>query len=940
MNEETIFAAALAKKTASERQSFLNEACAGNGALRSAVEELLRADADAGSFLDHPPVGVDATVSSESPGRDTVGSASWAARLPFLKPCDKPDRMGKLGVYEVIEVVGQGGMGAVLRAFDTKLSRVVAVKVMSPDLAANPTAVKRFLREATTAAAVHHDHVVTIHAVDDSHQPPYLVMEFVEGPTLQQKIDHEGPLELKHILRIGNQAAAGLAAAHKTGLIHRDVKPANILLENGVERVKISDFGLARAVDDMQVTQTGIIAGTPQYMSPEQAKGEPIDARSDLFSLGSVLYTMCTGRPAFRADNPVAALRRVCDDTPRPIREVNAEIPEWLCEIVDKLLEKEPEQRFQSAHEVADLLAQHLAHLQQPASCPRPPRLASSPASTLDRTAAAIRAEANYLWATGIMSLVFCGIAAVSFSLGFDRIVRVWPAPLTAWFFIGGLLSLPVGLTIMVGAHRVESRQSPGWAMAAAILSLLPLNPFLIFCLPITIWTLTTLQRVNVVRRSVIEQKPKKPTPRQLIIEHPVLGAVAIVMVLSSVGIATYMLAAAWHRRDRHSDKSRSRVPSAMATTGSSNLTAGRRNPFDVADVPDPDGADVQAFSPYVSLSGSDDDDNAVQWSKRVVVAEPGSLDGEWAGRWYGGDVGASWAAGSATLKVVGDRIFILHKDGPDTFLIEARCIGQDRLLGRYTCLEDASDTSPWAGRIVSPERIDGQWTLGRWDFRREIAIIVPQPVDLASWGRFEDPRSACQILRHADAVSSRATITVPGTRPFNLMAGWNFDAPRLIEGVEGDFLIEATLRPYQRPLTGSSSRGPTGNSYVGAGLLVWIDEQNLLRWERSAWGEQQGGAPFWHAEWCAAGQRTDKAEMPSDEEDDVAHLQIERRGNQLVLRASRDGQSWQDRHTVTDLKLPAKLFVGLIAQNSTNAEFSAVFERLAIVNKASPRAP
>src|SRR3954466_5658039 len=154
---------------------------------------------------------------------------------------------------------------------------------MSPTLAANAQAVKRFLREATTAASVHHDHVVMIHAVDDSHQPPYLVMQFVEGQTLQQKINREGVLELNHILRIGSQAAAGLAAAHKLGLIHRDVKPANILLENAVERVKITDFGLARAADDVQMTQTGIIAGTPQYMSPEQAPGEPIDPPPHLF---------------------------------------------------------------------------------------------------------------------------------------------------------------------------------------------------------------------------------------------------------------------------------------------------------------------------------------------------------------------------------------------------------------------------------------------------------------------------------------------------------------------------------------------------------------------------------------------------------------------------------------------------------------------------------
>jgi serine/threonine protein kinase len=379
MNEESVFATALEKNSPRERQAFLDEACAGNAELRAQVEELLRADADAGSFLEHSPADVDATVVSEPSSRDTLNSGNWFSRLPFLAPCDKPDRIGKLDVYEIIEVVGHGGMGAVLRAFDTKLSRVVAVKVMSPTLAANPTAVKRFMREATTAAAVHHDHVVTIHAVDDLHEPPYIVMEFIEGQTLQQKIEREGALELKHILRIGSQAAAGLAAAHKTGLIHRDVKPANILLENGVERVKITDFGLARAADDLQITQTGLIAGTPQYMSPEQAKGEPIDARSDLFSLGSVLYTMCTGRPAFRADNPVAVLRRVCDDTPRPIREVNPEIPEWLEAIVNKLLAKDPVNRFQSAAEVAELLGLHLAHVQNPAIAPRPMPVAASP---------------------------------------------------------------------------------------------------------------------------------------------------------------------------------------------------------------------------------------------------------------------------------------------------------------------------------------------------------------------------------------------------------------------------------------------------------------------------------------------------------------------------------------------------------------------------------
>ncbi|MBC7855989.1 MAG: serine/threonine protein kinase, partial [Pirellulaceae bacterium] len=371
MNEQTIFTDALAKRNPNERQFFLDQACGKDAALRAQVEELLAAEQGAGSFLEHPPAGLDATVDASLSKKDTVDN-ELSGSLPILEPCDKPDRIGKLGLYEIIEVVGQGGMGCVLRAVDTKLSRIVAVKVMAPELAANPTAVKRFLREAQSAAAVVHDHVVTIHAVDDQSRPPYLVMEFIEGQTLQQKIDREGALPLKQILRIGSQMAAGLAAAHKTGLIHRDVKPANILLENGVQRVKITDFGLARAADDVEMTKTGLIAGTPQYMSPEQAHGQPVDFRSDLFSLGSVLYTMCTGRPPFRAESTMGTLRRVCDDTPRPIREVNAEIPDWLSATIDKLLAKRPEDRFQSATEVGDLLSQYLAYVQQPDTMPLP----------------------------------------------------------------------------------------------------------------------------------------------------------------------------------------------------------------------------------------------------------------------------------------------------------------------------------------------------------------------------------------------------------------------------------------------------------------------------------------------------------------------------------------------------------------------------------------
>src|SRR5439155_5228175 len=246
--------------------------------------------------------------------------------------------------------------GIVLKAIDTKLQRVAAIKVMMPELAARASARQRFIREARAAAAVTHEHVVTIHAFEEDHSPPYLVMQYIGGRSLQQRIDDCGALELKEILRIGMQTASGLAAAHAQGLVHRDIKPANILLENGIERVKITDFGLARAVDDARLTQSGVVTGTPQYMSPEQAGGKVVDHRADLFSLGGVMYAMCTGYAPFRASSSMAVLKKVCDESPRPIRDLNGEIPEWLVAIVEKLMAKEPGERFKSAAEVASLL--------------------------------------------------------------------------------------------------------------------------------------------------------------------------------------------------------------------------------------------------------------------------------------------------------------------------------------------------------------------------------------------------------------------------------------------------------------------------------------------------------------------------------------------------------------------------------------------------------
>jgi serine/threonine-protein kinase len=292
--------------------------------------------------------------------------------LDFLDPADDPAHPGRLGPFVVTEVLGRGGMGIVFKGMDVALNRPVAIKVLAPYFASSGAARKRFAREAQAAAAVVHEHVVAIHGVDTWKGLPYLVMSFVNGRSLQERLDAEGPLGAREILRIGMQTASGLAAAHAQGLVHRDVKPANILLENGVERVKLTDFGLARTADDASLTQSGVIAGTPQYMAPEQAAGEAVDHRADLFSLGSVLYAMCTGHPPFRADSAMAVLRRICDERPRPVRSVNPDVPIWLAAVLDKLLAKAPTERFQSAKEVADLLGTYLAHLQQPDTHPLP----------------------------------------------------------------------------------------------------------------------------------------------------------------------------------------------------------------------------------------------------------------------------------------------------------------------------------------------------------------------------------------------------------------------------------------------------------------------------------------------------------------------------------------------------------------------------------------
>ena len=472
-------------------------------------------------FLPQPPLVADdvlrSAIASGMPPTmaDHPPTSADDGKLGFLDPSEDANYLGGFGPYLVERVVGRGGFGIVLKALDPQLRRIVALKVLAPHFASHTAACQRFLREGRAAASVVHDHVITIHGVGD--QPlPHLVMQYVAGQSLQEKIDACGPLGVKEVLRIGVQTAAGLAAAHKQGQVHRDIKPANILLENGVERVKITDFGLARAADDASMTQSGTVAGTPQYMSPEQARGETVDCRSDLFSLGSVLYAMCAGRPPFRATTTMGVLKRVCDDPPRPLREVNPEVPDWLADIIGRLMAKNPADRFASAAEVSDLLSECLSHVQQPGATPLPlaksltphrlalPQAAAALANVARPTASddallesarrSVREPAIGLIITGILNWVALAVIFIFLSNLLQDMMRNdtyrWLIPVLLVLGLGSGCIVLGGLKML----RLENRSLVTLAAIAAMI----IGPGYFVGFAMGLWALVVLQRREV----------------------------------------------------------------------------------------------------------------------------------------------------------------------------------------------------------------------------------------------------------------------------------------------------------------------------------------------------------------------------------------------------------------------------------------------------------
>lgn len=274
-----------------------------------------------------------------------------------LAPPQASDELGRLGQYRVLRIIGAGGMGVVFEAEDLNLNRRVALKALLPTLGASATARRRFLREARAAAEVESDHVVAIYQTGEDRGVPYLVMPFLKGETLDDRARREPPLPMSEVLRIGREIALGLDAAHAKGLVHRDVKPSNTWLEAGTGRVKILDFGLARSTgEESDLTRQGAILGTPAYMSPEQARGLPATFKSDLFSLGSVLYRLCTGKQPFKGNDTVDTLMAVATAVPAPPFSLNAAMPPALDNLIMHLLAKDPNHRPNSARAVADAL--------------------------------------------------------------------------------------------------------------------------------------------------------------------------------------------------------------------------------------------------------------------------------------------------------------------------------------------------------------------------------------------------------------------------------------------------------------------------------------------------------------------------------------------------------------------------------------------------------
>jgi len=355
-SERQIFSSAR-RLVGQSRSDYLLEACGADTDLRQRVVRLLDSLEEETDLLEreYKSVLLNLHGSSDTRPEDLPFSVEQVTEL-FEPGCD--DSIGRVSHYEIKELIGRGAFGVVFRAFDTKLARMVAIKVLAPTLSRIGGYRERFLQEARAAAAIEHVNVVRIHSVEDS-PFPFIAMELVNGETLRDHVLNRGPLPTEETFDLGIQIVKGLAAAHEKGIVHLDVKPANILLEpvaDGKKCAKLTDFGLALIIDGPGEVFPASVLGTPAYMAPEHAKGESVDQRADLFSFGSVLYTMSSGQAAFSGSETRSVLRGIVENKRAELPE-GVQISKTLLGVINRLHSTLPENRYDSADEVlADLV--------------------------------------------------------------------------------------------------------------------------------------------------------------------------------------------------------------------------------------------------------------------------------------------------------------------------------------------------------------------------------------------------------------------------------------------------------------------------------------------------------------------------------------------------------------------------------------------------------
>ncbi|MEM8667697.1 MAG: protein kinase [Planctomycetota bacterium] len=274
----------------------------------------------------------------------------------FLDPPKRDGEIARMGPYRILGQLGRGGMGEVLHARDARLNRDVALKFMNTKIPLTKTSRRKFVEEARSMAAVHHDNVATIFEVGIHRSMPFIAMELLKGKPLNVLIKEKQRFDYREVLKIAKEVCKGLSAAHENGIVHRDVKPGNIWIEEPSGRAKILDFGLAIANVNPDGSPRGAAVGSPGYLAPEQARNDPVDDRTDLYSLGVVLYQMCSGRLPIRSETVTAQMIANICVIPRPLKERSPDTPERVCELIDKLLDKEARNRPSSAQQLEDLI--------------------------------------------------------------------------------------------------------------------------------------------------------------------------------------------------------------------------------------------------------------------------------------------------------------------------------------------------------------------------------------------------------------------------------------------------------------------------------------------------------------------------------------------------------------------------------------------------------